>query len=110
MTVRTRLPYPNDPKNDVYATAWQKAPFFREILRRSKTLPGVAAAAMGDFGAIPLGHDRNNQTPPTPLILEGRETPGDDLPLVDESIVSPGLFSVHGHDAAAWPSLHRLRQ
>ncbi len=92
MTVKTRLPYPNDPKNDVYPTAAQKTPFFREILRRCRTLPGVAEAALGDFGAIPLGHDRNNQTPPLPLILEGRETQDNDAPLVDESVVAPEYF------------------
>ena len=34
MTVRTRLPYPNDPKADLYGTLAQETPFFREILRR----------------------------------------------------------------------------
>jgi predicted permease len=92
MTVRTRLPYPNDPKLDVYGTAAQQAPFFREVLRRSKTLPGVEEAAMGDLGAVPLGHDRSNQNPPVPLILEGREVQGDQPPLVDDSTVTPEYF------------------
>ena len=96
MTVRTRLPYPNDPKTDVYGTAAQQAPFFREILRRSRTLSGVEEAAVGDLGAVPLGHDRNNQTPPLPLILEGRETQSNNAPLVDESIVTPEYFDLMG--------------
>ncbi|HEY5026985.1 MAG TPA: ABC transporter permease, partial [Candidatus Angelobacter sp.] len=41
MMVRTRLPYPNDPKANLYATPVQEAPFLREILRRSSGLPGV---------------------------------------------------------------------
>src|SRR5204862_5276063 len=38
MTIKTRMPYPNDPKIDVYPTATQQAPFFREVLRRCKQL------------------------------------------------------------------------
>jgi predicted permease len=96
MAVRTRIPYPNDSKNDRYATVSQSAPFVREILRRSKTLPGVEEAAVGDFGAVPLGHDRDNQTPPVPLILEGHETGNDQSPLVDASIVTPEYFHLLG--------------
>jgi predicted permease len=96
MTVRTRLPYPNDPKNDRYATVAQETPFLRDILRRSRSLPGVDDVAAGNLGAVPLGHDRNNQTPPVPLILEGRTTPGDQPYLVDGSTVTPNYFSLMG--------------
>ena len=96
MMVRTRLPYPNDVKTDRYATISQTGPFLREILRRSRTLPGVEEAAIGDFGAIPLGHDRDNQTPPVPLILEGHETGSDQSPLVDPSYVTPEYFHLMG--------------
>jgi predicted permease len=94
VTVRTRLPYPNDPKLDNYGTPAQESPFLREILRRSKTLPGVREAAVGDFGSIPLGHDRDNQNPPVPLILEGRQDPSTDPPLVDDAIVTPEYFQL----------------
>jgi putative ABC transport system permease protein len=96
MTVKTRLPYPNDPKVDVYGTAAQQAPFFREILRRTRTLPGVEEAAVADLGAIPLGHDRSNQTPPLPLILEDKPALSDTTPLVDEAIVTPDYFHLLG--------------
>jgi putative ABC transport system permease protein len=96
MTIRTRLPYPNDPSTDVYRTASQKARFFREVLRRGKTLPGVEEIAMGDLGALPLGHDRSNQTPPQPLIREGHDTQNNQAPLVDESIVTPEYFHLMG--------------
>lgn len=96
MTVRTRFPYPNDPRLDTYRTAAQQAPFVREVLRRSAKLPGVEEAAVGDFGAVPLGHDRNNQNPPIPLIREGRDSPSGDPPLVDASIVTPEYFHLMG--------------
>jgi putative ABC transport system permease protein len=54
MAVRTRLPAPNDPKNDLYATPTLEAPFLREILRRARTLHGVEEAAIGDPAAVPL--------------------------------------------------------
>ncbi|HEY2138485.1 MAG TPA: ABC transporter permease [Chthoniobacterales bacterium] len=96
MVVKTRLPYPNDPKNDVYATVAQQAAFFRQILGRSKTLAGVEEAAVGDLGAIPLGHDRSHQNPPVPLIIQGDEAQSDTAPLVDESIVSADYFHLLG--------------
>src|SRR5262249_13185904 len=54
MTVRTRLPYPNDLKTDRYADAAHQGTFLGELLRRSKALPGVDEVAIGDSGAIPL--------------------------------------------------------
>jgi len=96
MTVRTRLPYPNDPKADLYGTLAQETPFFREILRRSRALPGVDEAAVGDLGAIPLAHDRDNQTPPLPFIVEGQDTLSSQPPLVDASFVTPEYFHLMG--------------
>ena len=54
MTVRTRMPYPNDPSVDKYATASQEAPFVQELTRRCARLPGVKEVAIGDPAAIPL--------------------------------------------------------
>src|SRR5205823_5158185 len=96
MTIKTRMPYPNDPKIDVYPTATQQAPFFREVLRRCKQLTGVEEAAMGDLGALPLGHDRNNQNPPIPMVIDGRQSRSNEAPLVDESIVTPEYFHLMG--------------
>ena len=92
MTIKTRIPYPNVAANDRYATATQQSPFFREVLRRCQRMPGVEESAMGDLGAIPLGHDRNNQNPPIPMIIEGRQTESNEAPLIDESIVTPEYF------------------
>jgi len=96
MAVKTRLPYPNDPKNDMYATSSQQTTFFREILRRSRELPGVEEAAAGDLGALPLAHDRTSQNLPVPLILEGHENQSADAPLVDNAIVTPEYFHLMG--------------
>lgn len=96
MTIQTRLPYPNDPTTYLYGTAPRAAQFYREVLRRSRKLRGVEEAAIGDLGALPLGHDRNNQNPPVPLIREGREDRSNDAPLVDGSIVTPEYFPLMG--------------
>ena len=93
MAVRMWLPVPNDPKTDIYGTAAQEATFLREILRRSGALPGVEEVAVGDLAAVPLGHSRNDLNP-FPLILEGRETPSNQAPLVYASIVTPDYFQL----------------
>jgi len=54
MAIQTWLPGPNDPTLDPYQTATQEAVLLREILRRSRTLPGVEEAAVGDGDALPL--------------------------------------------------------
>jgi len=96
MTVRTRLPFPNYVENDGYATPAQKARLYREVLGRMRKLPGVEEAAVGDLGAVPLGHDRHDQSPPFPLIVEGREAPSRDGFRVDGSIVTPEYFHLMG--------------
>ncbi len=96
MTIKTRIPYPNVAANDNYATAAQQSPFFHEVLRRCKQLAGVEESAMGDLAALPLAHDRNNQNPPLPMVIEGRQTQANEAPLVDESIVSSEYFHLMG--------------
>src|SRR5262249_14533130 len=54
LTVRTRLPYPNDVKIDRYADVAHQGTFLDELLRRTKALPGIDEVAIGDSGAIPL--------------------------------------------------------
>jgi putative ABC transport system permease protein len=62
--------------------------FARELLRRSRLLPGVQEAALGAEPSIPLQHDRN----PSPLIVEGRQTQSKQPPLVERSEVTPEYF------------------
>ncbi len=95
MAVRTWLPVPNDPETDIYRTPAQEAALLREVLRRSRTLPGVEEAAIGDPAAIPLGHSRDDRNP-SPLIQEGQETPSNQAPLVDRGSVTPGYFHLMG--------------
>jgi predicted permease len=89
MAVQTWLPGPNDPSADIYRTATQESVLLREILRRSRTLPGVEEAAVGDGAALPLGHSHIN---PLPLIREGLETKANQAPVIGGSIVSPEYF------------------
>jgi predicted permease len=91
MAVRTWLPIPNDPETDIYRTAAQEAPLVREILRRSRTLPGVEEAAVGDLAAVPLGHGRNDLNPYL-LIIEGRKIESEQAPLVSVSMITPEYF------------------
>jgi predicted permease len=95
MAVHTWLPVPNDPKTDIYGTVAQEAQFLREIFRRGKTLPGVEEVALGDQASVPLGHGQNDLNP-YPLIIEGREAPSNQSPLVDGLIVTPEYFHLLG--------------
>ena len=95
MAVRTWLPIPNDPETDIYRTAAQEAPFIREVLRRSRTLPGVAEVAAGDIRSIPLGHGRDDLNPYL-LTIESRETATDQPPWVNVAIVTPDYFHLLG--------------
>lgn len=92
MSVQLWLPSPNDPKTDIYGTAAQEAVFARELLRRSRLLPGVQEAALGAEPSIPLHHDRNRSA----LIVEGRQTQNKQTPLVERSQVTPEFFHLLG--------------
>lgn len=100
MSVRTRLPQPNDPKADIYGTPAQETVFLREVLRRVKTLPGVEVAAVGDTASIPLDASQHElkliSEGPFFAIFEGRETQIDHAPAVERSSVTPDYFQVMG--------------
>jgi predicted permease len=93
MAVQTWLPGPNDPTKDPYQTATQESVLLRQILRRSRTLPGVEEAAIGDVAALPLGHNLPTRLP---LIREGIETMDNQAPVIDSPIVSPEYFHLLG--------------
>jgi predicted permease len=97
MAVQTWLPGPNDPTADIYRTATQESGLLREILRRSRTLPGVEEAAVGDVAALPLGHSHPS---PLPLVREGPnandDTMDNEAPMIDGPIVSPEYFHLLG--------------
>jgi predicted permease len=93
MAIQTWLPGPNDPSADIYRTATQESVLLREILRRSRTLPGVEEVGIGDVAALPLGHSHPS---PLPLIREGVETMDNEAPQIDGPIVSPEYFHLLG--------------
>jgi predicted permease len=100
LTVRTRLPEPNDPKIDKYATASQEAPFVRELIRRCASLPGVEQVALGDTASIPLDQSLRDLKRISEggflLTLEGRDVPSDRSSAVERSSVSPEYFHLLG--------------
>ena len=99
MSIRTRLPYPNDASVDKYATAAQEAPFIRELLRRCKSLPGVEEAAIGDPAAIPLDQsqrDLNILEGKLFVTFEGQSAKPDAATLVERSRVTPEYFQLVG--------------
>jgi predicted permease len=95
MSVQTWLPIPNDPETDPYRTATQEAVLLHEVLRRTRTLPGVQDVAVGDIAALPLGHDRNDLQRYS-LIRAGHEVPANQAPVVEAAIVSPEYFHMLG--------------
>jgi putative ABC transport system permease protein len=89
--LRTRLPYPNDPKEDLYPTVGAEATFVREIIRRSMTLPGVTDVALGSGAAVPLDHPQQDQTL-LRAILEGDMVHGEQPRFITGSEVTPEYF------------------
>jgi putative ABC transport system permease protein len=95
MAIETWLPFPNDPKTDIYSTATQESVLLREVLRRNRALPGVEEVAVGDRSALPLGHIKDDLSR-LPLIREGQDVQSSQPPLIDTSIVSPEYFHLLG--------------
>jgi len=100
ISVRTRLPSPNDPSVDKYATASQEAPFVRELIRRCATLPGVEEAAIGDTASIPLDESLRDLKLISEgqflLTVEGRDVQSHHSTVVERSSVSPDYFHLLG--------------
>ena len=106
MSVQLWLPSPNDPKTDIYGTAAQEAVFARELLRRSRLLPGVQEAALGSEPSIPLHHDRNRERAD-----RGRTPDTEQAAAFGGAVASyAGIFSFAGDSAAAGPSVQRRRR
>jgi len=95
VAIQTSLPNPNDPKTDIYRTATQEGVMLREVLRRSRALPGVEETAVSDRAAIPLGHGQSDRRM-IPLVREGQEVQSSQPPLIDTLIVSPEYFHLLG--------------
>ena len=98
MTVRTRLPYPNDTSIDKYPTADKEAPSLRELLRRTRAIPGVELAAIASSSAIPLDHAHRDMNV-VPLLIEGRGAAAAQAPVVPGAVVTPEYFHLLGMTA-----------
>src|SRR5438045_3711842 len=100
ISVRTRLPSPNDPGIDKYATAAQETPFVRELIRRCKMLSGVEEVAIGDTASIPLDESLRDLKLISEgqflLTVEGRDVQSDQSTVVERSRVSPDYFHLLG--------------
>jgi predicted permease len=97
LSVRTRLPYPNDTSIDKYATAAQEAPFIRELLRRCRSLPGIEKVAIGDPAAIPLDESQrrlNALEGKFFLTFDGKDQNAPSM--VERSRVTPEYFHLVG--------------
>src|SRR5437879_6676099 len=96
ISVRTRLPAPNDPGIDKYATASQEAPFVRELIRRCAMLSGVEEVAIGDTASIPLDESLRDLKLISEgqflFTVEGRDAQSDHSAVVERSSVSPDYF------------------
>ena len=74
-----------------YPDKERRAPFFRELIRRVQTLPGVQSVAVASN--LPLTYSGDSM----PIGIEGRaDPPPDQMPDVILRVVSPGYFSTMG--------------
>ncbi len=117
--VRTRLPYPNDPKEDLYATAGDEARFARELIRRCRSLAGVQEVALGSGAAVPLDHPDQDQTVlhvlfeggaqgDQPLFITGSEVTADYFDLLGMKLVRGRLMN--DFDTDGTPSVAVINQ
>ncbi len=89
LTARLWLPQPNDPSAGRYFTHQARLPFFEEVLRRARELPGVDAAAV--VQSIPLDGQRNFAT----ITIDGaRQESAGEIPTVQGNTVSADYFSL----------------
>jgi putative ABC transport system permease protein len=100
MAVRTRLPAPNFPENDLYSNAAQETPFLREVLRRARTLPGVQEVAIGDTASVPLDQSLRELKVISEgqffLTFESSSNQADQPTAVERSSVTPSYFHLLG--------------
>ncbi len=100
MIVRTRLPAPNDPNVDKYATAAQETPFLRELIRKCTLLPGVQEVAIGDTASIPLDQSLRDLKVISEgqffFSIEGRNVQSDHSTVAERSSVTSDYFHLLG--------------
>ena len=91
VTARLWLPQPNDPQQGRYFTHPARVALFDEVLRRTRSLPGVSGAAAAL--ALPFDGTRNTAS----LTIEGHELDAQSrVPAVQTNIASAGYFELIG--------------
>jgi putative ABC transport system permease protein len=93
--IHTRLPYPNDPKEDLYSTVSDEARFVRAVIQRIKALPGVDGVALGSGAAVPLDHPQQDQNVMRVLFERGATQTTQPV-FVNGSEVTPEYFGLLG--------------
>jgi putative ABC transport system permease protein len=96
LTFRMLLPFSTHPQIS------QRATFFRQVLERLRSLPGVASA--GAVSRIPMVPGNNSGT------MTGENAanaPNDPRVEVEMRWASPGVFSNAGYRFTQWPRLQR---
>lgn len=93
--IRTRLPYPNEAKEDLYPTVSDEASFVREVIRRCRALAGVDEIALGSGAAVPLDHPQQDQTV-LRVRIEGDVSHGEQPLFITGSEVTPEYFHLLG--------------
>ncbi len=91
LTVKLRLPVPNDPAEDTYRLTEKRAAFYQEVLRRVSGLPGVEQAAVGSASSLPMNSTRRNQST---FVIESRPTESERVAVAEVASVSSSYFEV----------------
>src|SRR5439155_881615 len=92
LTARLWLPQPNDPKTGPYFTHEARVAFYRQVLERVASLPGVTVAS--GVSSLPLDGPRGRLS----FAIEGRPTDQGDTPSAEAALATPGYFRALGID------------
>jgi putative ABC transport system permease protein len=90
LVARVKLPQPNDPKLEPYIRLEDRTVFYREILRRTREIPGVITAAITN--SVATSTDLNQSS----VTFEGQAVRAGESTLADVVSVSPDYFAVMG--------------
>ena len=90
LTARITLPRPNDASRALYLDPVRRVAFYREVLTRVESLPGVERAAMSS--QVPMG----GFNPPLFVEIDGRSVDTGRRPVVHDFQVSPSYFDTMG--------------
>ena len=90
LTARITLPRPNDASRATYLDPVRRVAFYREVLTRVESIPGVERAAMSS--QVPMG----GFNPPLFVEIDGRSVDTGRRPVVHDFQVSPSYFETMG--------------